>query len=76
MTSSVMLQTLHDKGLETSIITQISKEQLKVCGFAFVDDSDIITDADYAHSLELTMERIQTIIDLGFQGSIWIGGEC
>ena len=35
-TSSGMLQTLHDKGLTTNIITPISKEPLELCGFTFV----------------------------------------
>ena len=58
-----MLQTLHDKGLATNIITPISKEQLELCGFTFVDDSDLIADAGYANNPELTMERMQTTID-------------
>ena len=58
-----MLQILHDKFLATSIITPISKEQLEICGFTFVNNADIIADAGYVNNLELTMKRIQTTID-------------
>ena len=50
-----MLQTLHDKG---NIITPISKEHLKLCGFTFVDDSYLIADVGYVNNPELTMERM------------------
>ena len=58
------LQTPHNKGLATNMITPISKEKLELCGFIFVDDSDIIADAGYTNNPELTMERIQTTIDV------------
>ena len=58
-----MLQTLHDEGLVTNIITPISKEQSKLCEFTFVDDSDLIVDGRYVNNPELTMERMQTTID-------------
>ena len=63
ITSSGMLQILHDKGLSTNIITPISKVQLELCGFTFVNDSDLIADAGYTNNPELTMKRIQTTID-------------
>ena len=53
-----MLQVLHDKGLAAYIITPISKEYLELCRFTFFDNSDIITDAGYAHDPELPIKLI------------------
>ena len=49
---SAILQTLHDICLATKIIAPIFKEQLKLCGFTFVEVSDIIADTKYANNSE------------------------
>ena len=54
---------VYDKGLATNIIIPIYKKQLELCGFTFVDDSDIIADAGYANNPELIMERMHTTIN-------------
>jgi hypothetical protein len=38
-----MFEVMHQKGLGTSFQAPISKEELELCGFAFVDDLDIRT---------------------------------
>ena len=45
-----MLQALHDKGLATNVMTPISKEQLKLCGFTCMDNSDIIANTGYTNN--------------------------
>ena len=52
-----MLQTLHDKGLSTKIITPMSKERLGLCGFTLIDGSDIVADLGNINNLQLTIER-------------------
>ena len=61
--SSRMFEVLHKRGLETSFKTPMSKEVLKLCGFAFVDDSDIVADAEGRNDPKLTLNSMQRTID-------------
>ena len=40
--STAMFQVMKKRGLTTSFETPISKRSLDLCGFAFVDDTDLI----------------------------------
>ena len=41
--SLAMFAVLKKRGLATKMVTPITKQKMEVCGFAFVDDSDVIS---------------------------------
>ena len=58
--SSVMFEILKKKGLTTTFASPISREQLKLCGFAFVDDTDLLQAAgtrQHHNNPEFTMKK-------------------
>ena len=64
--SSVMFEILKRKGLTTSFQAPISKEDLKLCGFAFVDDTDLLQACGtqkHHNNPEFTMQKMQESID-------------
>ena len=61
--SSKMFDVMTDRGLATKIVTPLSSSQLDLCGFAFVDDSDIIAMAGNSNEPEEVMEKMQINID-------------
>ena len=64
--SSVMFEILKKKRLTTSFVSPLSKEHLKLCGFAFVDDTDLLQASGGQHNRnnpDDTMERMQQSVD-------------
>ncbi len=61
--SSRMFEVLHKRKLATSITTPITKQQLELVGFAFVDDSDIIASGGFNNDPDATITNMQDAID-------------
>ena len=72
--SSRMFQVLHDKGLASSLQTPISNETLELCGFAFVDDSDIIAVSNTTNDPTDNLLQMQNILDQWEQVAKTTGG--
>lgn len=61
--SSKMFEVMHNRGIIATYTSPISKNSLETCGFAFVDDTDIIATSGYDNNPTDTMEKMQTAID-------------
>ena len=61
--SSRMFEVLHKRGLATDFTTPITNEVMKLCGFAFVDDSDIVASSGGSNDPITTIKNMQTNID-------------
>jgi exonuclease III len=61
--SSAMFEVMHQKGLGTNFKAPISKEELELCGFAFVDDSDIIATSGHQNNPDETVTQMQKTIN-------------
>ena len=62
--SSRMFEVLHNQGLATTFEAPISKSNATdLCGFAFVDDSDIIAGANNTNNPQETIKNMQKTID-------------
>jgi hypothetical protein len=70
--SSKMFEVLH-QGCATSFTSPITQDTTKICGFAFVDNSDIIASSGGNHNLLHTLERMQSAIDC-WQGVVKFTG--
>jgi hypothetical protein len=60
--SSKMFQVLHNAKLASQIIGPITGETVSLCGFAFVDDTDLIATCNTANSVTATMEKMQKVV--------------
>ena len=58
-----MFQILKKRGLIAQFSRPISKEELHLCGFAFVDDSDIIATSNNVNNPEHTVKIMQETLD-------------
>ena len=61
--SSRMFQVLHEKGMASTLQCPISNEALDLCGFAFVDDSDIIAVSNSVNNPAHNLVQMQKILD-------------
>ena len=61
--SSNMFKVLHSQGLASKLKLPISKKTLELCGFAFVDDSDIIAVSNDQNNPTKSLEEIQTVLN-------------
>ena len=61
--SSKMFQVLHAQGLASKLIRPVSKQTLELCGFAFVDDSDIIAVSNNMNNPTKSLLDIQKVLD-------------
>ena len=61
--SSRMFEVLHKRGLVTSFNTPISQNKIDLCGFAFVDDTDIVADSRGTNDPNDTISAMQLRID-------------
>ena len=62
--SSRMFEVLHNQGLSTTFTPPISATNpLDICGFAFVDDSDIIASGEGRNDPMATIKNMQETID-------------
>jgi exonuclease III len=61
--SSKMFEVLHSRNCATSFTSPMSKNTTKICGFAFVDDSDIIASSGNNNTPIHTLRKMQTAID-------------
>jgi hypothetical protein len=61
--SSAMFEVMHKKGLGTNFQAPISKEELELCGFAFVDNSDIIATSRHQNNPDETVTQMQRTIN-------------
>ena len=61
--SSKMFEVLHKQGLASKIHCLISKEVLELCGFAFVDNSDIIAVSNSENNLDNRLTQMQEVLD-------------
>ena len=55
LVSSVIIKMCKAKGYGMKVTTPISKEDLSILGFAFVDDADIVLSANDVHTTGATM---------------------
>jgi hypothetical protein len=60
--SSKMFQVLHNANLASQIIGPITNETVSLCGFAFVDDTDLIATCNSANSVTETMKKMQQVV--------------
>ena len=64
--SSSMFEVLRQKGFSTKFNTPITKQTLELCGFAYVDDTDLLQSSgtkSFYNNPEQDMERMQNAID-------------
>jgi hypothetical protein len=61
--SSKMFEVLHYRGCSTSFTSPITHDNIKTCGFAFVDDSDIIASSGHSNNPLHTLSQMQKSID-------------
>jgi hypothetical protein len=61
--SSKMFEVLHFRNCATSFTSPITKDTTKICGFAFVDDLDIIVSSGNSNNPIKTLEKMQYAID-------------
>ena len=61
--STKMFQVMHSRNASTKIIAPITKEQLQACGFAFVDDTDLICMSTNKNCPKDAQEKMQKVID-------------
>lgn len=57
--SSKMFKVLHKKNYRTSFLTPISYKEEKLCGLAYVDDTDMLVAIPETNDPEKTVERMQ-----------------
>ena len=75
--SSVMFEVMKQRGLTTTFTLPISKDQLDLCGFAFVDDTDIFQatgKGKFYNDPEETMIRMQSAINCWEKAAKTTGG--
>ena len=65
--SSAMFSVMRKHGLETHFSTPITKQEIDICGFAFVDDTDIVAALENRNDPEATMCRMQEVVN-GWEG--------
>jgi hypothetical protein len=61
--SSKMFEVLHSKGCATTFNSPMTKSNIKTCGFAFVDDSDIISASGHNNNPIHMLNRMQKAIN-------------
>lgn len=61
--SSRMFQILKKRNLVTTFTCPVSKQALQLCGFAFVDDSDIIATSNNVNNPYHTLKQMQATLD-------------
>ena len=62
LVSSKMFEMLHALGLQSVFSTPISGTEMHIVGFAYVDDSSLVT-FSANHDVEATVQRMQKIVD-------------
>ena len=75
--SSVMFEILKEKRLTTKFVSPISRQQLKLCRFAFVDDTDLLQSAGSHQNIndpDFTMEKMQESINVWESAAKTTGG--
>ena len=60
--SSAMFEVMHNKGLATKFQAPMSKQEMEICGFGFVDDTDIIANCGLNNNPEETIQQMQKVI--------------
>ncbi len=66
--STKMFEVLKRQGLASHLSCPISKDQLEICGFAFVDDSDIISTSNSINDPNYTLQKMQNVLE-GWEGA-------
>ena len=61
--STRMFQVLKKLGYASTLSCPISHQQMKLCGFAFVDNSDIIATSNTVNDPESTLQQMQHTLD-------------
>jgi hypothetical protein len=61
--SSKMFEVLYKNRLSSFFAIPISQIALELCGFAFVDDTDLVCTIDKHSSSVATLEKMQTMVD-------------
>ena len=54
---------MHKRGASTTITSPITKEEIDLCGFAFVDDSDLIAMSMQCNDPKDTQEKMQKVVN-------------
>ena len=61
--SSKMFQVMNNRDATTTITSPISKEEIEACGFAFVDDTDLIAMSEGINTHQDAQQKMQKVID-------------
>ena len=64
--SSVMFEVMRKRGLTSHFILPISKKSLDLCGFTYVDDTDLIQSLgthQFSNNPDATLEKMQQSVD-------------
>ena len=61
--STKMFQVLHERGAATKIISPITKDKIDLCGFAFVDDSDLIAMSSNKNDPADAKDKMQNVVN-------------
>ena len=61
--SSKMFQVMHHRGSATTISSPLTGQKIDICGFAYVDDTDLIAMIPQNNDAKSTAVRMQTIVD-------------
>ena len=54
---------MHHRGSATTITSPLTGSKTDICGFAYVDDTDLIAMLDQTNNKEATTKRIQTVVN-------------
>ena len=61
--SSKMFQVMHKRGSSTKITSPITGKSTEICGFAYVDDTDLIAMMEKTNDEIKTVDRMQQIVN-------------
>ena len=61
--SSKMFQVMHKRGASTTMKSPITKDEIDLCGFAFVDDSDLIAMSESDNDPIEARENMQKVVN-------------
>ena len=60
--STKMFEMMAELGLDTSLLTPVSKEEMRLAGFAYVDDSDIFV-CRLDENINALVDKLQQLVD-------------
>ena len=61
--STKMFQVMHKRGASTTIYSPSSDSEIDVCGFAFVDDTDLISMSEKINDIKDAKQKMQKTVN-------------